>query len=103
MYPSDKVYDGFKTEFTELDACVEFSPMHTLKEVDDDGNEKAIGVIHQFDACPSLQLCKSLRSLRGHIAKPVKDVDTDTLKALRAEWPEIPEFLDSSPNALYDR
>src|SRR6185295_9416814 len=44
MYPSDKVYNSFKTEFTELDACVVFSPMHTLKEVDDDGNKKAIGV-----------------------------------------------------------
>jgi len=102
MYPSDKVYDGFKTEFTELDACVVFSPTHTLKEVDDDGNEKPLGVVHQFDARPSLQIRKSLRALHGRIAKPVKDTDTNTLKALRAEWPEIPEFLDSSPNALYD-
>src|SRR6185295_9260223 len=68
QYPSTEVYEGFKTEFAQLDACVEFSPTHTLKHVDDDEKETVIGVIHQFNVMPSSTLHKTLKALRNRVA-----------------------------------
>ena len=102
FYPKQTAYDTYKTEFALLDDCIEFKPTHMLKNNAENRGENICMVV-KYNHTKHTALRTVLKKLKNQIVKIDKKTDSSLLKDLRISWPGVPEFPDSSPNALYSK